>query len=53
MCRLCLAEGRHYLGHAMATCGYIGSAEKRAMVTTYKVDAMYDDEDECDAEIDV
>lgn len=44
-CRLCRAEGRRYLGHSMANCGYIGNHEKRNMVKSYKVDASHPDEE--------
>lgn len=45
-CRLCRAEGRNYIGHSMGNCGYIGSAEKRDMVKSYKVNTFDGDEHE-------
>ncbi len=55
-CRLCRAEGRRYVGHSLANCGYIASSEKRDMVKTFKVEALGHDayeevEEEYDGDI--
>jgi hypothetical protein len=53
-CRLCRAEGRQYSGHTLATCGYIGRAEKRDMIKAFNVHSTCDDEvDQCDSEANI
>ena len=45
-CHLCHVEGESFYGHTMATWGYIGNAERKDLVKTYKVDTTFDEDDE-------